>query len=149
MNITDVNNGVTGHKPRKRKGRGAGSGMGKTASRGHGGLGKRSGGNYLIGFVGGQKTLMERFPKRGFNNAVFAKVYQPVNLAELEKLFADGDTVDVESLKSKGATLRRNDKVKILGSGELTKKLTVKAHAFSKSAAEKIEKAGGTIEVVK
>ena len=116
---------------------------------GQNGLGSRSGANYLTGFIGGQKRLMERFPKRGFNNAVFAKVYVPVNLALLDSLFADGDTVDGESLKGKGLTLRRGDKVKILGNGEITKKLTVKAQAFSKSAQDKLEKAGGTVEVVK
>ncbi|MBN2711438.1 MAG: 50S ribosomal protein L15 [Planctomycetes bacterium] len=149
MNITDVLNRATKHKARKRVGRGAASGQGKTSGSGEKGLGARSGANFLIGYVGGQKRLMERIPKRGFNNAVFAKTYAPVNLAMLEERFADGETVDLKTLADKGVTLRRSDKIKILGNGELSKKLTVKANAFSKVAIEKIEKAGGTAEVIK
>lgn len=149
MNITDVNKSVKGHKRRRRVGRGAGSGAGKTSGRGQKGLGARAGANVLRGFLGGQTQLKERMPKRGFNNAVFTTEYVPVNLAMLEDRFDEGAEVDIIALKEKGVTIRRNDKVKILGSGDVTKKLTVKAHAFSKSAVLKIEKAGGAIEVIK
>lgn len=148
MNITDVNKRVKAHKPGKRRGRGAASGLGKTAGRGQMGLGSRAGANWLTGFVGGQKRLMERIPKRGFNNAVFRTEYLPVNCADLEKGFEAGATVDLETLLKAGFNPGRDGKVKILGQGELSKSLTVKAHAFSKSAKEKIEKAGGTAEVI-
>ncbi len=149
MNITTINQSVKAHKARKRRGRGAASGLGKTAGRGQDGMGSRSGANYLKGFVGGQSPLRQRLPKRGFNNAVFRTAYVPVNLKLLEDRFAKGATVGLEELKAHGITLRRGEKVKVLGQGELTKKLTVKAHAFSKSAKEKIEKAGGAVEVIK
>ncbi len=148
MNITDVNNSVKAHKDRKRRGRGAASGLGKTSGHGQKGMGARSGANYLKGFVGGQEPLRQRLPKRGFNNAEFRTEYLPINLAFLSEKFENGATVGLEELAGAGITLRRNDKVKILGNGELEKKLTVKAHAFSKSAQEKIEKAGGTVEVL-
>jgi large subunit ribosomal protein L15 len=149
MNITDVNNSVKGHKRAKRRARGAASGLGKTAGHGSNGLGSRAGANFLKGYVGGQKSMMERIPKRGFNNAVFATLYLPINLALLEGLFADGDVVDRKSLAEKGVSVKRGELIKILGNGELSKKLTVKANAFSKSAKEKIEKAGGAVEVEK
>lgn len=145
MNINDVNKAVHAHKRRKRRGRGAASGIGKTAGRGQKGLGQRAGANYLKGFVGGQQQLRQRIPKRGFNNANFRVEYVPVNLWFLEKAFNDGDTVGVIELAQHGVTIRRNDVVKVLGTGELTKKLTVQAHAFSKAAVEKIEKAGGAV----
>lgn len=148
MNITDVNNRVKKHKPRKRVGRGAGSGLGKTAGRGHGGLGSRSGANWLRGYVGGQKRLMERIPKRGFNNAVFTKQYVPVNVADLEARFEASAEVTPETLRASGVTIPRGGMVKILGQGDISKALTVKAQAFSKSAREKIEKAGGSVEVI-
>ena len=148
MNIADVNKSVKGAKSRKRRGRGPASGLGKTAGHGMKGWGQRAGPKFLIGFAGGQKRLMERMPKRGFNNAVFATEYVPVNLALLEERFGAGETADAETLKAKGVTVRRTDKIKILGTGDLTKALTVKAHAFSKSAREKIEKAGGKAEVL-
>lgn len=148
MNLTDVFNSVTAHKRKKRVGRGAGSGHGKTAGRGQKGLGSRTGANYLRGYVGGQTQLKERLPKVGFNNAVHATTYLPVNLDWLEMAFSDGDVIEFKTLREKGFGIRRGDLVKILGYGELSKKLTVKVNAASKTAKEKIEKAGGSIELI-
>lgn len=148
MNLTDVFNGVKAHKRKKRIGRGAGSGHGKTAGRGQKGLGSRTGANYLRGFVGGQTQLKERLPKVGFNNAIHTTVYLPVNLDFLDKNFADGDTVDFKSLKSKGFGIRRGDLVKVLGYGDIAKKLTLKVNAVSAAAKEKVEKAGGAVELI-
>ncbi len=148
MNLTDVFNAVTGHKRKKRVGRGAGSGHGKTAGRGQKGLGARTGANYLRGFVGGQTQLKERLPKVGFNNAAHATVYQPVNLAWLNDNFEDGAVVDFATLRERGMTVRRGDLVKVLGHGDIAKKLTVRVNAVSASAKDKIEKAGGTVELI-
>ena len=148
MNLTDVFNKVSAHKRKKRVGRGAGSGHGKTAGRGQKGLGSRTGANYLRGYVGGQTQLKERLPKVGFNNAVHATVYLPVNLDWLNENFSDGDTVEVKSLRTKGFGVRRGDLVKVLGHGDIEKKLTVKVNAISKVAKEKIEKAGGSVELI-
>jgi large subunit ribosomal protein L15 len=148
MNLTDVSNGVKAHKRRRRVGRGAGSGMGKTAGRGQKGLGSRTGANYLRGYVGGQTQLKERLPKVGFNNAVHTTVYLPVNLDFLDKNFADGDTIEFTTLRDKGFGVRRGDLVKVLGHGDIAKKLTVKVNAISATAREKIEKAGGTVELI-
>lgn len=148
MNLNDVFNGVKARKRHKRVGRGAASGWGKTSGRGDKGLGSRTGGNYLRGFVGGQTQLKARLPKRGFNNAVHTTIYAPINIEFLEQVFDAGDVVDLGTLQSKGAGLRRGDLVKILARGELTKKLVVKANAISASAREKIEKAGGTVEIL-
>ncbi len=147
MNLTDVFNAVTGHKRKRRIGRGAGSGSGKTAGRGQKGLGSRTGANWLRGFVGGQTQLKERLPKVGFNNANYAKIYLPVNLDWLNENYADGEVVDAKTLCEKGFTVRRGDMVKVLGHGDLAKKLTVKTHAVSKTAQEKIEKAGGSVDL--
>ena len=133
-------------KKPKRKGRGTGSGLGKTAGRGHKGQKSRSGGGVRPGFEGGQMPLTRRIPKRGFTN-VFAKVYSEVNVAQLE-VFEPDTVVTPELLKEKGIIKKLNDGVKILGEGELNKKLTVKAHKFSKAAQEKIEAAGGKAEVI-
>lgn len=148
MNLTDVMNGVKAHKRRKRVGRGAGSGLGKTSGRGDKGLGSRTGANYLRGFVGGQTQLKARLPKVGFNNAVHAVVYLPLNLEFLDQNFADGDVVDFKSLRAKGFGIRRGDLVKLLGAGDITKNLTVKVNAASATAKDKIAKAGGSVEVV-
>jgi len=130
----------------KRIGRGHGSGNGKTAGKGHKGQKARSGGGVRIGFEGGQMPLTRRIPKRGFNN-IFAKEYAIVNVSVLNRF--KGDTVvDAELLKAAGIIKKTCDGVKILSDGELTTKLTVKAAKFTKSAAEKIEKAGGKAEVV-
>lgn len=130
-----------------RKGRGHGSGNGKTAGRGHKGQKARSGGGVRPGFEGGQTPLYRRMPKRGFNNKNFAKVYAEVNVSALD-VFEDGAVVDAAALADAGLINKLFDGVKILGNGELTKKLTVKATCFSKSASEKIEKAGGKAEVI-
>ena len=131
----------------KRKGRGTGTGNGKTAGRGHKGQKARSGGKLRIGFEGGQMPLARRLPKVGFNN-IFATQYAIVNVADLEAAFNAGDVVDTEALKAKGLVKKTLDGVKVLGNGELTKALTVKAAAYSASAKEKIEKAGGKAEVM-
>ena len=130
----------------KRKGRGPGTGNGKTAGRGHKGQWARSGGGVRIGFEGGQMPLARRLPKRGFNN-IFAKRLEAINVSALNK-FEDGAVVNVCDLLEKGIISKCEYGVKILGNGELTKKLTVRASAFSASAKEKIEKAGGTAEVI-
>ena len=128
-----------------RKGRGVGSGNGKTAGRGHKGQNSRSGGGVRLGFEGGQMPLYRRLPKRGFNNSRFASHYIEINIQDLE-IFADGTTVDSALLADTGilSVAKVNDGIKVLGTGELTKKLVVKAKKFSASAKEKIEKAGGS-----
>jgi large subunit ribosomal protein L15 len=128
-----------------RVGRGAGSGNGKTAGKGHKGQNARSGGGVRPGFEGGQLPLYRRLPKRGFNNK-FAAVYSIVNVEKLN-VFEDGETVNAEALVNKGIVRNVNDGIKILGKGELTKKLTVEAKIFSATAAEKIKAAGGKTEV--
>ena len=129
----------------KRKGRGPGSGNGKTAGKGHKGQKARSGGGVRPGFEGGQMPLQRRVPKRGFNN-IFAKEYQVINVSALE-VFDDGAVVDATAMADKGIVKCACVPVKVLGNGELTKKLTVTAAAFSASASEKIQKVGGTVEV--
>ena len=128
-----------------RKGRGAGSGNGKTAGRGHKGQKARSGGTVRPGFEGGQMPLQRRIPKRGFNN-VFASEYVSINVDVLNR-FEDGAVVDAEAISKAGIVKNTRDGIKILGRGELTKKLTVVAAAFSATAKEKIEAAGGKAEV--
>ena len=134
-------------KEKFRKGRGAGSGNGKTAGKGHKGQNARSGGGVRPGFEGGQLPLYRKLPKRGFNNYRFAKKYAVVNVQSLNK-FNDGEVVDIAALLSKGIINNVFDGVKVLGEGEIAKKLTVKAAIFSASAKEKIEAAGGKTEVV-
>lgn len=131
----------------KRKGRGHGSGNGKTAGKGHKGQKARSGGSIRPGFEGGQMPLQRRLPKRGFVN-IFATHYATVNVSDLEKKFEDGAVVDTEAIVASGLVKKVCDGIKILGNGELNKNLTVKAAAFSGSAKEKIEKAGGKAEVI-
>lgn len=130
----------------KRIGRGHGSGQGKTAGKGHKGQNARSGGGVRPGFEGGQTRLARRIPKRGFNN-IFAAKYTAINVSDLEK-FVDGTVVDTELLIAAGIVKNEGNGIKVLGNGELTKKLTVKAAAYSASAKEKIEKAGGEAEVI-
>ena len=129
-----------------RKGRGHATGNGKTAGRGHKGQKARSGGGVRIGFEGGQMPLARRIPKRGFHN-IFAKPLESVNVSALEK-FEDGAVVDAKAMLDAGILSKCTYGVKILGNGEITKKLTVKASAFSESAKAKIEAAGGKAEVV-
>jgi len=146
MNLHDLSPAAGSNPKAYRKGRGKGSGNGKTAGRGHKGQWARSGGGVRVGFEGGQMPLVRRLPKRGFNN-IFAKRLESVNLSALEK-FEDGATVTACDLLEKGILSKCENGVKILGNGSLTKKLTVRASAFSASAKEKIEAVGGKAEVV-
>lgn len=130
-----------------RKGRGYGSGNGKTGGKGHKGQNARAGGGVRPGFEGGQMPFYMRMPKIGFNNKVFATVYAEVNVSDLNR-FEDGATVNIESLKEKGIIKKSHDGVAILGKGEITKKLTVQAKRFTKTASEKIEAVGGKVEVI-
>ena len=130
----------------KRIGRGHGSGQGKTAGKGHKGQKARAGRGMRIGFEGGQMPLQRRVPKRGFVN-IFATTYANVNVAALN-VFEDGAEVDLDALKKAGLVKKAYDGVKVLGDGELTKKITVKAAAYSKAAKQKIEAAGGKAEVI-
>ncbi len=132
---------------RKRVGRGAGSGLGKTSGKGHKGQNARSGGGVRPGFEGGQLPLFRRLSKRGFNNYKFRTVYATVNVEDLNR-FDDGSTVTIENLKEVGLIKKELDGIKVLGNGELKKKLTVKANKFSESAKSKIEANGGKIEVI-
>ena len=147
MNLSDAKRLVRRHKPRKRVGRGPGSGHGKTCGRGHKGAGARAGRPHTRSHAGGQVPFFRRFPKRGFNNP-FRTRYAIVNVAQLEKAFQPGDIVDELALKRVGLIKKTLDGIKILGQGTLTKPLTVRAHAFSASAREKIIAAGGTAETV-
>ena len=133
-------------KDAKRKGRGHGSGNGKTAGRGHKGQNARSGGGVRIGFEGGQMPIYRRLPKRGFNN-IFAKKYAQINISDLNK-FEDGAVVDAQALVEAGIIKKTLDGVKVLGNGNVEKKVTVKAAKFTVSAKEKIEAAGGKVEVM-
>jgi len=134
-------------KEGKRKGRGPGSGNGKTGGRGHKGQNARSGGGVRPGFEGGQMPLARQLPKRGFNN-IFKTVYATVNVYELNEKFEDGAVVNAQTLEDAGIITKALDGIKVLGNGEISKKLTVQAAAFSESAKAKIEAAGGKAEVV-
>ena len=144
MNIHDVNEGITKFKKRKRVGRGPGSGLGKTSGRGHNGQHSRAGSSQHPTFSGGDLPFFRRIPKRGFNNK-FAVEVGSVNICDLEANFEEGEEVTPESLREKDLAKYNYEVLKILGDGELTKKLKVSAHRFSKTAREKIEKAGGEI----
>ena len=146
MNLHELSPAPGSNTKAYRKGRGAGSGNGKTAGRGHKGQWARSGGGVRVGFEGGQMPLARRLPKRGFHN-IFAKPLEAINVSALEK-FEDGAVVDAKALLEKGILSKCQYGVKILGNGELSKKLIVKASAFSASAKEKIVAAGGKWEVV-
>ena len=146
MKLNELSPAAGSTKEAYRKGRGSGSGNGKTAGRGHKGQKARSGGGTRIGFEGGQMPLARRIPKRGFNN-IFAKPLEIINLASLDK-FEDGAVVDVQAILDAGIISKCKYGIKFLGNGEVTKKLTVKAAAFSETAKQKIEAAGGKAEVV-
>ena len=135
------------NKSRKRIGRGTGSGIGKTSGRGHKGAGSRAGSGGLVGYEGGQMPLFRRLPKRGFSNYDFARRYEIVNISQLER-FNDGALIGVVQLAGAGLVNSTASKVKILGDGELTKKLEVSAHRFSRMAQQKIVGNGGTAKVV-
>lgn len=140
---------AAGAKHRKKiVGRGTGSGRGRTSTRGHKGQKARSGSGKMSYFEGGQMSIVRRIPKRGFNNKIFATRYEIVNLSSIEAKFDAGAEISAESLKNAGI-IKKDGLVKILANGELKKNFVVKANAFSKSAKEKIEKAGGKAEIVK
>ena len=147
MQIHDVTARGNNHDKRKRVGRGVGSGKGKTAGKGHNGQRSRSGDLPRIGFEGGQMPLFRRMPKRGFTNARFRKHYTLVNIESLEA-FDAGEVVDLTAVLDKGLARKTGDMLKVLGQGDLSKELTIKAHKFSKSAQSKIESACGTVEVI-
>ena len=146
MNLHELSPAPGSNTKAYRKGRGAGSGNGKTAGRGHKGQWARSGGGVRVGFEGGQMPLARRLPKRGFHN-IFAKPLEAINVSALER-FEDGATVDAQAMLDAGVLSKCQYGVKILGNGEISKKLIVKASAFSASAKEKIVAAGGKWEVV-
>jgi large subunit ribosomal protein L15 len=142
MNLNDIHRGVQKNRPRKRLGRGIGSGQGKTAGRGHKGQWSHNGVSFLSIFQGGTMPLVRRIPKRGFNNG-FAKTVLAINVGDLNDSFKSGDQVTPEKLAEANIVKGVYDELKILGNGDVTKKLKISAHRFSKSAAEKITKAGG------
>src|SRR5579871_4263163 len=149
MDLSTVHQGVHKRKRKKRVGRGIGSGHGKTASRGSKGQYASAGVKMPIAaFEGGQMQLFRRIPKRGFSHATWDKHYHVINVGDLDAAFEDGASVDPEGLRKARLARGPADGVRVLGDGELTKKLTVKAHYFSKSAAEKIAARGGTAEVI-
>ncbi len=146
MRINELKPAPGSKKTKKRVGRGIGSGMGKTSTRGQGGQWSRSGGGVRPGFEGGQMPLSRRLPKRGFTN-IFAKEYATVNVSELNR-FEDGTVITAEFLKSEKIIKKTYDGLKVLGNGDITKKLTVKAAKFTQTATDKIVAAGGTAEVI-
>src|SRR5262249_34372147 len=149
MDLSTVHHGVHKLKRKKRVGRGIGSGHGKTATRGSKGQYASAGANMPTpAFEGGQMPLFRRIPKRGFSHRTWDRKFHIVNVGALDKAFADGDMVDQDTLGKAGLTRGAADGVRILGDGELTKRLVVKAHHFSKLAAEKIAAKGGTAEVI-
>ena len=147
MKLHELSPAAGSTKERKRIGRGPASGQGKTAGKGHKGQKARAGRGMRAGFEGGQMPLQRRIPKRGFVN-IFATEMAIVNVAALEKAYDNGDTVTIESLVEKGLVKKVPDGVKVLGNGDITKALTVQANAFSDSAKQKIEAAGGKTEVI-
>lgn len=148
MNINDVNKQAKASKKPRRVGRGTGSGRGKTSQRGHKGQGSRSGSSMNPVFEGGQMPLARRIPKRGFNNKKFSDAVVAVNIGDLELFFNAGDEVTPQLLKEKKVVKQTFDLIKILGDGQLTKSLNVTAHAFSASAKERIEAAGGKVTIL-
>jgi len=144
MNLNDVHRGIQKNRKRKRIGRGTGSGTGKTSGRGHKGHKSRSGYSRKPNFQGGAMPMFRRIPKRGFNNRWASEVFA-VNVGRINDAFNDGDEVTLEQLSAKDLAKGTFDEVKVLGEGDVTKKLTVSAHRFSKSAEEKITAAGGKV----
>ena len=145
MRLNDLQPNPGSKHRRKRLGKGESSGLGKTSGRGHKGQKSRSGGGVRLGFEGGQMPIYRRLPKKGFSNARFKKIYAVVNVSTLEERFEAGATVDEAALREAGVVNGRYDGLKILGDGDISKSLTVKADKVSASAKEKIEKAGGTV----
>ena len=147
MILNDVHRGIRRNKKRKRIGRGPGSGHGKTSGRGHKGQGSRAGSSQHPTFQGGAMPMIRRVPKRGFNNRWGLEV-AVVNVGQIDQAFEPGEEVTLEALAAKNLAKGRFDVLKVLGDGEVTKKLKVSAHRFSKSAIEKIEKSGGEVDVL-
>jgi len=147
MNLDDINRGIHKNRKRKRLGRGPGSGHGKTCGRGHKGQRSRAGFSLPLTFEGGQMPLVRRIPKRGFNNR-WALSVAVVNVCDLEERFGDGDEVTLDTLRQKNLAKGVFDVLKVLGDGNLTKKLKVSAHRFSRQAKEKIEQAGGEVVIL-
>jgi large subunit ribosomal protein L15 len=149
MDLTKVHQGAQKRRLKRRVGRGIGSGQGKTAGRGSKGQFSSAGARLPgITFVGGQTPMFRRVPKRGFTNGTFAKKFNVVNVGDIDANFSESEEVTPETLKSKGLAKKPADGVRILGEGELTKKLRFKAHHFTKSAMAKIEAKGGSVEVI-
>jgi len=149
MDLSNVHAGVHKLRRKKRVGRGIGSGHGKTSTRGHKGQWASAGAKKPTAlFEGGQMQLFRRIPKRGFSHATWDKFYHVVNVGDLDAAFNEGDTIDEAALKKVGLAKGPADGVRILGTGELTKRLVIRAHHFSKSALEKITTRGGTAEVI-
>jgi len=148
MDLKQVHVGVKRRRRPKRLGRGEGSGHGGTCGRGHKGQKSRAGTEkpHLL-FEGGQMPIARRIPKRGFHNR-WAKLYAVVNVRDLERVFSDGDTVDPDTLRAKGLVKGRYDGIKLLGDGELTRRLTVRVHRCSESAQQKVVAAGGSVELI-
>ncbi len=147
MKLNELQRNIGATQAKKRVGRGPGSGLGKTSGKGQKGQKARSGVSINPVFEGGQLPLYRRIPKRGFSNAKFKTVYAPINLSELNR-FEDGTVVTPALLKDTGLVKKQYDGIKVLGTGELTKKLTIQANKFSVSALEKIKKAGSKAEVI-
>lgn len=147
MILNDVHRGITRHKKGKRIGRGPGSGHGKTAGRGHKGQGSRAGSSSHPTFQGGTMPMVRRIPKRGFNNR-WGKTVAVVNVGQIESVFEAGEEVTLSALATKNLAKGQFDILKVLGDGEFSKKLKVAAHRFSKTAIEKIEKAGGEVVIL-
>ncbi|HJZ94479.1 MAG TPA: 50S ribosomal protein L15 [Gemmataceae bacterium] len=149
MDLTTVHAGCQKRKPKRRVGRGIGSGHGKTAGLGSKGQFTSAGARLPgITFVGGQTPLFRRIPKRGFSNGMFARQFNVVNVGDIDAAFAAGEEVNVDTLRTKGLAKKSLDGVRILGTGDVTKKLVIRAHHFSKSAKEKVEAKGGTCTVI-
>jgi large subunit ribosomal protein L15 len=149
MDLTNVHAGCQKRKQKKRVGRGIGSGHGKTAGLGHKGQFTSAGARLPgVTFVGGQTPLFRRIPKRGFSNGMYARQYNVVNVGDIDAVFGPGEEVNEETLRTKGLAKKSLDGVRILGEGDVTKKLVITAHHFSKSAKEKVEAKGGKCEVI-
>lgn len=149
INLGNLKNSTRGRKQRKRVGRGLGSGLGKTSGRGEKGAGARSGYKRRHGYEGGQFRMFMKMPIRGFSNARFRQSYLPVNLAQIQEMYEDGETVSIETLIEKGFAKGRNILVKVLGNGELTKKVKFEVDAISDTAREKLHKAKITFSLPK
>lgn len=147
MRLEEILSAAGRNKRKKRLGRGRGSGCGKTSSRGQKGMGARAGARSRAGYEGGQNSMLRRIPKRGFTN-IFAAPVEVVNVNELNEAFEDGATVNAAALREKGLIYRQDTLVKVLGTGELNRKLTVSVNRVSKTAQEKITSAGGTVELL-